>query len=151
MAPSPATQTIKKLIKGNRERSRAEPSGDVSQVWSLCEERKKKHNSPLFKHHLTVTALADPHGRQTRCLSGGGGRMDGSAGVDREVRRQRWREMHTEEATKETKTEGFLHIRTFGEPPCGQLRWLHPSMILKQVIIFNWVIFLLIFVDYVSN
>lgn len=44
---------------------------------------RKKRNSMFFKHHLTVTALADPHGRQTHCLCGGGGRMDGSAGVDR--------------------------------------------------------------------
>lgn len=67
--------------------------------------------------------------------------MDGSAGVDREVRRQRRREMHTEEATKETKTEGFLHIRTFAESPCGQFRWRHPSMVLKQAIVLYWVIF----------
>lgn len=43
----------------------------------------KKKSGMFFKHHLTVTALTDPYSWQTRCLQGGGGRMDGSSGVDR--------------------------------------------------------------------
>lgn len=56
----------------------------------------------FFKHHLTVTALTDPFtaDRLTVCVGEGAGWMGAQGSI--EVIRQRRREMHAEEARKDT-------------------------------------------------
>lgn len=81
-------------------------SGDVPHATRSCICFERKKSSVFFKHHLTVTALTDPGGRQTRCLwvEEGAGWMGEQGSI--EVRRQRWREMHTRGSLKGCKTRG---------------------------------------------
>lgn len=50
------------------------------------EEKEKEKTSSVvvfFKHHLTLTVLADPSHQQTRCLCGGGVRGQTGAEVNK--------------------------------------------------------------------
>lgn len=76
----------------------------ISFVMSLRQGGKKNPESCMFfKHHLTVTALTDPlrlTDSLSVCVWGGAGWMGAQGSI--EVIRQRRREMHAEEARKDT-------------------------------------------------
>lgn len=82
VAPSPAAQTIKKLITGNCKRSRAKPSGDILQVWSLCEKRKKKacFSNATWQWLPSLTPTAD---RLAVWVEEGAGWMGAQGSIER--------------------------------------------------------------------
>lgn len=91
-------------------------SGDRPRLTHPCtrrrgRKRKRKDEQRgcfFFKHHLTLTVLADPSHQQTRCLCGGGVRGQTGAEVNKGHKSKMEGERREEEEEEEEQRPVFM-------------------------------------------
>ncbi|KAG7504796.1 hypothetical protein JOB18_017548 [Solea senegalensis] len=93
---------VSECSRGKKKKKKKKEKKKKKKLGGRARGEKKEMQHVFFKHHLTVTVLADPCDQQTHCLSVCLRVEEGAAGRrgtgSMKAISQRWREMQAEDA-----------------------------------------------------